>query len=195
MWLTSTTVAEVIQIKGPYHATTQTHFLDVLRLVSDHRNIIKPNPLVSSVCIWSHAFLGITDNSPSLILNGVADLIISQKSSSSSIRSGLSTTVSLLIEAIVGCRCKREGLTIHWHTHHKLLWVSSTLNPIVNGEISVKCKIIIFRMGIHWGNMSSLLIPLTMVIVCHDSDPIQIFAYSRNIITCINDFIAGGNCS
>jgi len=41
---------------------------------------------------------------------------------------------------------------------------------------------IIIWVEIQWSYMTSLLIPLTMEVICHDSHPVQIFTKSLHII-------------
>lgn len=48
----------------------------------------------------------------------------------------------------------------------------------------VKCGIGVVGMSIHRCNMTSLLVPLSVVIIGHYSNPIKVLSQGRNIVTC-----------
>lgn len=52
---------------------------------------------------------------------------------------------------------------------------------------------IIIRMEIKWRNMSRLLIPLSMIIVTHDRNPIEVLVELRYIVASVDHRLTGRN--
>ena len=50
-------------------------------------------------------------------------------------------------------------------------------------------------MLIHWGHVTSLLVPLSMVVISHHTDVVKILGEHRDVIRGIHDLVAGGDCS
>lgn len=48
----------------------------------------------------------------------------------------------------------------------------------------VKGWIVIIWVAIHGGHMASLLVPLAMIIISHDSNPIKVLTQHRDVIAC-----------
>ena len=51
--------------------------------------------------------------------------------------------------------------------------------------------VLVFGVLIHWGHMTSLFIPVSMVIVRHDRDPVKIVSNLMDVVGAIDDCFAG----
>ena len=55
----------------------------------------------------------------------------------------------------------------------------------------VELLVLVVVVLVHWGHMTRLFIPVSMVIVRHDRDPVKIVSYLMDVVGSIDDCFAG----
>lgn len=48
-------------------------------------------------------------------------------------------------------------------------------------------------MFVHWSHMTSLLVPLSMIVIGHHIDPVQVAGDLRHVVACVHDGLAGAD--
>lgn len=111
--------------------------------------------------------------------------------------------------AVIG---QRERLSIHGHTHHQLLPFSSQFDPVIDSEIlrkdiDVKNKLFpshslpyrveggvyVFWMVVHGSYVTGDFIPLPVIVVTHNRNPVQVLGQRRDVVTDVDHPFAGGH--
>ena len=88
-------------------------------------------------------------------------------------------------------QCKR--LSVEGDAHDDLLGISTQSDPVVESVVGVEVSYFRLGMEVHGSNVSGFLIPMTVVVVSHDTDPVQIAGDGWYVVTGIDDRLGRRN--
>lgn len=101
--------------------------------------------------------------------------------------SSLSSSFSRSVEAVITGIFQCERLAVQWDTHNDFGSISSTTDPVIECVLCVEISHICLRMEAKWSHMACSLVPMAVIIVSHDTDPIQVTRQRRDVITSIDN--------
>jgi hypothetical protein len=77
-----------------------------------------------------------------------------------------------------------EGLAVHRHPHDQLGLVRPLLHPVVHREVGVEVGEVVLRMRVEGRHVAGLLVPVSVVVVRHHVDDVQVFVQRGHVISC-----------
>ena len=84
-------------------------------------------------------------------------------------------------------------MTLSWEKNYQLNQALNRKRKKLNPSYTVELKGGSIRMVIKRSNMSSLLVPVTVIVIGHNVDVVKVLVEHRHIVAFINDLLAGRN--
>ena len=114
-------------------------------------------------------------------------LIVGQESALSSKRSGLSCSRSGSIQSVFFRVPERERLSVQRHAQDNFGWIGAQSDPVIERVVGIKIGHLRFGMETEWRHVTCFLVPVAVVIVRHDANPVQVARNGRNVISGVDD--------
>merc|ERR1719474_918158 len=96
---------------------------------------------------------------------------------------------SWCIQPMVGGLVERECLAVKRHTEYQFACRSSALNPVVDSVIHIKVVELVIWMFIERSYVSGSLVPVTVVVVCHHVDPVEVTSDAGYVVADVHDLL------
>jgi hypothetical protein len=77
-----------------------------------------------------------------------------------------------------------KGLAVHRHPHHQLGLVRPLLHPVVHREVGVEVGEVVLGMRAEGRHVAGLLVPVSVVVVRHHVDDVQVLVQRGHVISC-----------
>lgn len=79
---------------------------------------------------------------------------------------------------------------VYIYTHNNFSTGSSFGDPIINRIVCIEVIVIIVGMVVERRNVASFFIPLTVIVVSHHCDPVQVFGEGGHVVTLVDHLFA-----
>lgn len=117
-----TLAMKIVRLNGPHHHSSQTHRFRILSLQCERFAIVVANPKAATVSIRRHV-VWLAHNRPRLwtLLEGLANLVVSERTGFSRVGSGATLLACGRIDAVLRLFVERERTPIRADTEHYLV--------------------------------------------------------------------------
>ena len=115
-----TSAMEVVCFDAPQHTASKTHFLNIISLLPNARDIVVSDPLVSLEGV-RHLLLWIADDGPTTLREVHADLVETEHTRFPRVGSGSSRARGWRANPVVTRVCQGEGSTIGGNAEDELV--------------------------------------------------------------------------
>ena len=113
--------------------------------------------------------------------------VVGEESGLTSEFAGLSGPFSRSVESVVVGILECEWLAVERDAENKFSRISSQLDPVIERVISVEISDVSFGMEAERSDVSRLLVPMAVIVVRHDTDPVEISWKWRHVVAGVDD--------
>jgi len=183
---------EIVEIQSPDHSSTETFFLDVLRLDTDGSGIVVSDPLISAVGVHDFVLRMVLGRPTALQV--LADFVIGEESLFAGVLAGGAGAFSRRPHARFG-RGERESSAVSAETHDELVGGKAQLHKVVDGPIDVEQAIVAGLVGARVkGDVSAgVLLPGAVKIVGHEVDKVHLLGQLGDFVSGVDSFLTAAD--